>query len=93
MIPGSASGGSSNRIPAGSCTHGGPFQHQRDEVLTQLARDTLGLGSLTEIADRAAEAESRSHYASVRYQPEYARAQDQREGFYRDQGAETRTGV
>jgi aromatic ring hydroxylase len=59
-------------------------EYQVDGPLTQLARDTLGLGSLAEIAERAAEAESRSHYASVRYQPEYARAQDQREGFYRE---------
>lgn len=59
-------------------------EYQVDGPLTQLARDSLGLGSLSEIAERAAEAESRSHYASVRYQPEYARAQDQRDGFYRE---------
>jgi aromatic ring hydroxylase len=59
-------------------------EYQVDGPLTQLARDVLGLGSLDEVASRAAEAEQRSHYASVRHQPEYARAQDIREGFYRD---------
>src|SRR6185437_10351121 len=37
---------------------------------------------MVEIAARAAKAEKESHYASVRYQPEYAREQDQQQGYY-----------
>jgi 4-hydroxyphenylacetate 3-monooxygenase len=37
---------------------------------------------MDEIAARAAEAEQASHYASVRFQPEYAREQDQKKGYY-----------
>jgi aromatic ring hydroxylase len=58
-------------------------EYQVDGPLTELARDVLELGSLDEIAARAADAEQRSHYASVRHQPEYARAQDTRDGVYR----------
>jgi len=43
----------------------------------------LGFGDTDELAARAAEAEQRSHYASVKYQPEYAREQDVRDGYYK----------
>jgi 4-hydroxyphenylacetate 3-monooxygenase len=57
-------------------------EYQVDGPLTELARGVLGLGSMDEIAARAAEAEQASHYASVRFQPEYAREQDQKKGYY-----------
>jgi aromatic ring hydroxylase len=55
-------------------------EYQVDGPLTELAREVVGLGDTEELAKRAEEAERRSHYASARYQPEYARAQDIREG-------------
>ena len=57
-------------------------EYQIDGPLTELARGVLGLGSLADIAARAEEAERSSHYASVRYQPDFARAQDQHDGYY-----------
>ena len=48
-----------------------------DGPLTELARDIIGLGSMEEIALRAKEAEEKSNYASVKYQPEFAQRQDQ----------------
>jgi 4-hydroxyphenylacetate 3-monooxygenase len=57
-------------------------EYQIDGPLTELAREVLGMGSLADIAARAEEAEKSSHYASVRYQPEFARAQDQHDGYY-----------
>ena len=64
-------------------------EYQVDGPLTALARETLGFGSMDEIVERAAEAEKKSHYASVRYQPEYARDQDQRDGYYNEEEAAT----
>lgn len=57
-------------------------EYQVDGPLTELARSVLGFGSVDEIAARAATAEKDSHYASVRYQPQYAREQDQQKGYY-----------
>lgn len=57
-------------------------EYQVDGPLTELAREVLDFGDTAELAKRAAEAEQRSHYASVKYQPEYARGQDVREGYY-----------
>ncbi|MGE0841460.1 4-hydroxyphenylacetate 3-hydroxylase family protein [Pseudonocardia sp.] len=59
-------------------------EYQIDGPLTDLARQVLGFGDTEALAARAAEAEQRSHYASVRYQPEYAREQDVREGYYKE---------
>ncbi|MBN9113333.1 MAG: 2,4,6-trichlorophenol monooxygenase [Pseudonocardia sp.] len=59
-------------------------EYQIDGPLTDLAREVLGFGDTEALAARAAEAEQRSHYASVRYQPEYAREQDVRDGYYKD---------
>ena len=59
-------------------------EYQVDGPLTQLARDVLGFGDTEALAARAADAEKRSNYASVRYQPEYAREQDVRDGYYRE---------
>ncbi|MGD9995560.1 MAG: 4-hydroxyphenylacetate 3-hydroxylase N-terminal domain-containing protein [Ilumatobacteraceae bacterium] len=56
-------------------------EYQIDGPMTQLARDVLELGSLDEIATRAAESERTSNYAPVRYQPAYAQAQDQADGY------------
>jgi 4-hydroxyphenylacetate 3-monooxygenase len=56
-------------------------EYQLDGPLTELAREVVGLGSLEEIAARAEEAEKASHYAPVRHQPDYAKAQDQAEGY------------
>jgi aromatic ring hydroxylase len=53
-------------------------EYQIDGPLTELARDILGIGSVAEIAERAAEADRASNYAAAAYQPDYARAQDQR---------------
>jgi 4-hydroxyphenylacetate 3-monooxygenase len=53
-------------------------EYQIDGPLTELARDILGIGSVAEIAERAAEADRTSNYASAAHQPDYARAQDQR---------------
>ena len=47
-----------------------------DGPLTELARDIIGLGSMEEIALRAKEAEEKSNYTSVKYQPEFAQRQD-----------------
>jgi aromatic ring hydroxylase len=62
-------------------------EYQVDGPLTQLARDVLGFGDSEQLAARAVEAEKRSHYASVRYQPEYAREQDVQEGYFRESSA------
>ncbi|MGD9985789.1 4-hydroxyphenylacetate 3-hydroxylase family protein [Pseudonocardia sp.] len=56
-------------------------EYQIDGPLTDLARQVLGFGDTEALAARAAEAEQRSHYASVRYPPAYAREQDVREGY------------
>lgn len=61
-------------------------EYQVDGPLTELARSVLGLGDTAELGRRAQEAEKASHYANVRFQPEYARAQDVHEG-YIGQGA------
>jgi 4-hydroxyphenylacetate 3-monooxygenase len=60
-------------------------EYQVDGPLTELARDVLGLGDTEELARRAEEAEKASHYANVRYQPEYAVGQDVREGYMREE--------
>ena len=65
-------------------------EYQVDGPLTELARQVLGFGDTAELGRRAAEAEKASHYASVRYQPKYARAQDVRDG-YIGEDAETET--
>jgi len=62
-------------------------EYQVDGPLTELARDVLNFGGMDEIAARAAKAEKESHYASVRYQPEYAREQDQQQGYYAEDEA------
>ncbi len=54
-------------------------EYQVDGPLTELAREVVGLGDTEEMAKRAEEAERKSHYASARYQPGYAQAQDIRE--------------
>src|SRR3546814_20096651 len=51
-----------------------------DGPLTELAREVLGFGDTADLGKRAKEAEQASHYASVRFQPDYARAQDVRDG-------------
>jgi 4-hydroxyphenylacetate 3-monooxygenase len=56
-------------------------EYQVDGPLTQLARDVLDFGDTAELGKRAQEAEKASHYASVRFQPEYARGQDVHEGY------------
>ena len=56
-------------------------EYQVDGPLTQLARDVLGFGDTAELGKRAEEAEKASHYASVRFQPEYARNQDVHDGY------------
>ncbi|QYN19338.1 hypothetical protein K1T34_43070 [Amycolatopsis sp. DSM 110486] len=48
-------------------------EYQVDGPLTELARQVLGFGDTAQLAARAAEAEATSAYASVKYQPEYAR--------------------
>jgi 4-nitrophenol 2-monooxygenase / 4-nitrocatechol 4-monooxygenase, oxygenase component len=59
------------------------MEYQVDGPLTQLARDVLGFGDAEELARRAEEAEqANAAYANVRYQPEYAREQDVRQGYY-----------
>ena len=63
-------------------------EYQVDGPLTELARDVLNFGGMDEIAARAAKAEKESHYASVRYQPEYAREQDQQQGYYAEDEAD-----
>ena len=57
-------------------------EYQVDGPLTELARDVLGFGDTAELGRRAEEAEQASHYANVRYQPEYAREQDVQQGYY-----------
>ncbi|MDB5638333.1 MAG: 4-hydroxyphenylacetate 3-hydroxylase [Bradyrhizobium sp.] len=59
-------------------------EYQVDGPLTELARQVLGFGDTAELGRRAAEAEKASHYASVRYEPNYARAQDVRDGYIGD---------
>jgi 4-hydroxyphenylacetate 3-monooxygenase len=56
-------------------------EYQVDGPLTELARAVLGFGDTAELGRRAKEAEQASHYANVRFQPEYARAQDAHEGY------------
>jgi 4-hydroxyphenylacetate 3-monooxygenase len=56
-------------------------EYQIDGPLTELARDVLGFGDTEELARRAEEAQKASHYANVRYQPEYAVGQDVRETY------------
>ena len=41
-------------------------------------------GDTADLGKRAKEAEKASHYASVRFQPEYARAQDVHDGYIDD---------
>ena len=59
-------------------------EYQVDGPLTELARQVLGFGDTAELGKRAAEAEKASHYTSVRYQPNYARAQDVHDGYIGD---------
>ena len=56
-------------------------EYQVDGPLTELARQVLGFGDTAELGKRTQEAEKASHYASVRFQPEYAKAQDVHEGY------------
>src|SRR3546814_6532837 len=56
-------------------------EYQVDGPLTELAREVLGFGDTADLGKRAKEAEQASHYASVRFQPDYARAQDVRDGY------------
>jgi 4-hydroxyphenylacetate 3-monooxygenase len=56
-------------------------EYQVDGPLTELARAVLGFGDTAELGRRAQEAEKESHYANVRLQPEYARAQDVHDGY------------
>lgn len=56
-------------------------EYHVDGPLTQLAREVLGFGDTAELGKRAQQAEKASHYANVRFQPEYARAQDVHEGY------------
>jgi aromatic ring hydroxylase len=58
-------------------------EYQVDGPLTELARQVLGFGDTAELCKRTQEAEKASHYASVRFQPEYAKAQDVHEGYSR----------
>ncbi|TDL75848.1 4-hydroxyphenylacetate 3-hydroxylase [Rhodococcus qingshengii] len=57
-------------------------EYQVDGPITELAREILGLGDFSDIAKRAAEEEAKSNYSPIRYQPDYARDQDQKEGYY-----------
>jgi hypothetical protein len=69
-------------------------EYQVDGPLTQLARDVLQLGDTTELGKRAEEAEKASHYAGVRFHPEYTRDQDVRDGYIGDaRGANARSKV
>jgi len=63
-------------------------EYQVDGPLTQLARDVLGFGDTADLGKRAEEAEKASHYANVRFQPEYAKAQDQKDGYMNKKVAE-----
>jgi len=56
-------------------------EYHVDGPLTALAREVLGFGDTAELGKRAQEAEKNAHYANVRFQPEYARAQDVHEGY------------
>ena len=56
-------------------------EYQVDGPLTQLARDVLDFGDTSDLGKRAEAAERESHYAGVRYQPEYARSQDVHDGY------------
>ncbi|ANS32598.1 FADH(2)-dependent monooxygenase TftD (plasmid) [Rhodococcus opacus] len=58
-------------------------EYQVDGPLTDLARQVLGFGDTAALAARAAEVEKNSNWASVLYQPEYAREQDVRDGYYK----------
>ncbi|MFD9667304.1 4-nitrophenol 4-monooxygenase/4-nitrocatechol 2-monooxygenase oxygenase component [Rhodococcus sp. NPDC059968] len=58
-------------------------EYQVDGPLTDLARQVLGFGDTEALAARAAEVEQKSNWASVAYQPEYAREQDVRDGYYK----------
>ena len=58
-------------------------EYQVDGPLTDLARQVLGFGDTDALAARAAEVEKNSNWASVLYQPEYAREQDVRDGYYK----------
>jgi 4-hydroxyphenylacetate 3-monooxygenase len=58
-------------------------EYQVDGPLTELARQVLGFGDTAELGKRTREAEKASHYASVRFQPDYAKAQDVHEGYSR----------
>jgi hypothetical protein len=60
-------------------------EYQVDGPLTELARQVLGFGDTAELGKRSREAEEASHYAGVRFQPEYAKAQDVREGSIRSE--------
>ena len=57
-------------------------EYHVDGPLTELAREVLDLGDTTELGRRAEEAEQASNYASVRFQPDYAREQDVQHGYY-----------
>jgi 4-hydroxyphenylacetate 3-monooxygenase len=59
-------------------------EYQVDGPLTELARQVLGFGDTAELGKRAQEAEQKSHYASVRFQPDYAKAQDVQKGYMND---------
>ncbi|REE71031.1 4-hydroxyphenylacetate 3-monooxygenase [Rhodococcus wratislaviensis] len=59
-------------------------EYQVDGPLTDLARQVLGFGDTEALAARAAEVEKNSNWASVAYQPEYAREQDVRDGYYKE---------
>ncbi|UFX47586.1 4-hydroxyphenylacetate 3-hydroxylase [Bradyrhizobium sp. 41S5] len=51
-------------------------EYQVDGPLTELARQVLGFGDTAELGKRAQEEQKSSHYANVRFQPDYAKAQD-----------------
>jgi 4-hydroxyphenylacetate 3-monooxygenase len=70
-------------------------EYQVDGPLTELARQVLGFGDTAELGKRTQEAEKASHYASVRFQPEYAKAQDVHEGYILSEADKksARTGV
>jgi 4-hydroxyphenylacetate 3-monooxygenase len=63
-------------------------EYQVDGPLTQLARDVLGFGDTAELGKRAEETEKASHYANVRFQPDYAKAQDQKDGYMNEEVTE-----
>src|SRR3546814_6412148 len=63
-------------------------EYQVDGPLTELAREVLGFGDTADLGKRAKEAEQASHYASVRFQPDYARAQDVRDGYIGERSEE-----